>query len=113
MKLPLTSSVFGFGFGLGALGLGALGLGALACDNAAPVATPGVSGDPTAATMPAAPPAPATPATPTAAKGAGSPEGGECGDDVAIQKKCAAGLVCAPNPKVPVSEHTPGICKKP
>jgi hypothetical protein len=32
---------------------------------------------------------------------------------VAIQKKCAAGLVCKPNPKAPVSEHTPGICKKP
>jgi hypothetical protein len=53
------------------------------------------------------------PATPAAVKGAGSPEGGECGDDVAIQKKCAAGLVCAPNPQAPVSEHTPGICKKP
>jgi hypothetical protein len=69
-----------------------------ACGQDVPAATAGVSAEPTAA-----------PATP----GAGSPEGGECGDDVAIQKKCATGLVCAPNPKAPVSEHTPGMCKKP
>jgi len=72
-----------------------------ACGQDVPAATAGVSAEPTAA-----PEAPATP-------GAGSPEGGECGDDVAIQKKCATGLVCAPNPKAPVSEHTPGTCKKP
>jgi hypothetical protein len=41
-----------------------------------------------------------------------SKEGGECGDDVAIKKKCAAGLVCAPSTSGPVSEHTPGTCKK-
>lgn len=40
-------------------------------------------------------------------------EGSECGDDVAIQKKCAPGLTCAPKPNAPISEHTPGICKKP
>ena len=73
-----------------------------ACGDAAmPAAAP---------TAPAAPTTPATPTTPGVA--AGSPEGGECGDDVAIQKKCAAGLVCTPNPKAPVSEHTPGVCKK-
>jgi len=71
-------------------------LSAAACGQDVPAATAGVSAEPTSA-----PP------------GAGSPEGGECGDDVAIQKKCATGLVCAPNPKAPVSEHTPGICKKP
>jgi hypothetical protein len=78
----------------------------------------GACGDP--AVPAAAPTAPATPTTTTTTTttttpgaAAGSPEGGECGDDVAIQKKCAAGLVCKPNPKAPVSEHTPGICKKP
>ena len=114
MPLPLTFSVLSVRVSVRVfvrlVALGALAIGALACDNAAPVATPGVSGDPTTTAMPAAP---ATPAAPAVAKGAGSPEGGECGDDVAIQKKCAAGLVCAPNPKAPVSEHTPGICKKP
>jgi len=49
------------------------------------------------------------PSAPSAAGG----EGSECGDDVAIQKKCAAGLVCKPKPGAPVSEHTPGICSKP
>ena len=53
------------------------------------------------------------PASPGTAPSSGSPEGGECSDDVAIQKKCATGLVCGPNAKAPVSEHTPGICKKP
>ncbi len=76
-------------------------LSVAACGQDMPAATPGVSAEPTSA-----PPGAGSP-------GAGSPEGGECGDDVAIQKKCAAGLVCAPNPKAPVSEHTPGICKKP
>lgn len=64
----------------------------------------------------AAPASAATPATTQTAPapGGGSPEGGECSDDVAIQKKCAPGLVCGP-PKAgaPISEHTPGICKKP
>lgn len=62
------------------------------------------------------PPAPVTPSADGADAGASDPkvsqEGGECGDDVAIQKKCAAGLVCAPKPNAPVSEHTPGVCKK-
>jgi len=53
----------------------------------------------------------ATPSS-TTSSGNVSQEGGECGDDVAIQKKCAPGLVCAPKPNAPVSEHTPGICKK-
>ena len=90
MSLPRTLSLVLFGIAL------------VACDNAAALATPGVSAEPSAPSAPAAPSA-----------GTGSPEGGECGDDVAIQKKCAAGLVCAPNPKAPVSEHTPGVCKKP
>jgi hypothetical protein len=84
MNLPVT------------LSLVVLAVTLVACGPEVPAATPGVSSEPSA---------------PSAA--AGSPEGGDCGDDVAIQKKCAAGLVCAPNPKAPVSEHTPGICKKP
>ena len=84
-------------------------LSVAACGPEVPAATPGVSAEPTSTSAPAvAPKAPAAPAAP----GTGSPEGGECGDDVAIQKKCAPGLVCAPNAKGPVSEHTPGICKK-
>jgi hypothetical protein len=72
---------------------------AIACGETPPAATP-----------PSAP-APGLPASPG---GGGSPEGGECSDDVAVQKKCAAGLVCGP-PKAgaPISEHTPGVCKKP
>lgn len=60
-----------------------------------------------------APPSSAAAPTTSASPG-GSPEGGECSDDVAVQKKCAAGLVCGP-PKAgaPISEHTPGVCKKP
>ncbi len=69
----------------------------VACGPSTPAETPGISAEPKA--------------TPAAA--AGSPEGGECGDDVAIQKKCGTGLVCTPNPKAAMSEHTPGICKKP
>lgn len=50
----------------------------------------------------------------TTGGGAGlSQEGGPCSDDVAIQKKCAPGLTCAPPPpNAPVSEHTPGVCKR-
>ena len=78
----------------------AAALALVACDpNTPPPATPA------AAETSAAPAAPGAPST-------GSPEGGECSDDVAIQKKCQAGLVCGPG-KGPVSEHTPGICKKP
>ncbi len=54
----------------------------------------------------------APPASSAAAAGNESQEGAACGEDVAVQKKCAAGLVCAPNDKAPISEHTPGVCKK-
>ena len=91
-------------FGVHAVLTLALAVPSMACDPA----TPGASAAPA---TPGASSAPATPA-PTP-KGAVSQEGGECGDDVAIQKKCAAGLVCAPPTKGPVSEHTPGTCKKP
>ena len=60
----------------------------------------------------AAAPSPEGSSSPTTSAGNVSQEGGDCGDDVAIQKKCAPGLVCAPKPNAPVSEHTPGICKK-
>ncbi len=84
-------------------------LALVACgDPAMPAAAPTTPASPTTPAVPTTPAAPTTVGT-----AAGSPEGGECGDDVAIQKKCAAGLVCKPNPKAPVSEHTPGICKKP
>jgi hypothetical protein len=36
-----------------------------------------------------------------------------CGSDVAIRKRCKSGLVCARRTGAPISEHTPGICKKP
>jgi len=54
-------------------------------------------------------------ASPTSPSGGGAQanEGDECGDDVAIQKKCGPGLVCSPKPNAPVSEHTPGVCKRP
>ena len=42
---------------------------------------------------------------------AGAPEGALCGDDVAIQVRCQAGLVCV-YPLEPVSEHTPGTCQR-
>lgn len=59
-------------------------------------------------------PASSASSVPSAAPAAdGSPEGGDCSDDVAVQKKCAAGLVCTPKPDAPVSEHTPGVCRKP
>ncbi len=35
-----------------------------------------------------------------------------CGSDVAIQKRCKKGLICARRLGGPISEHTPGICKK-
>jgi hypothetical protein len=38
-------------------------------------------------------------------------EGEACGDDVAIQKKCAPGLTCVLPTTGPVSEHTPGTCE--
>jgi hypothetical protein len=75
--------------------------------SSAPVASP--------AAPPSDPSASSSPATTGGAApmdGSGSPEGGECGDDVAVQKKCAAGLVCTPKPNAPISEHTPGVCKK-
>ncbi len=96
-------------FALSALMSFALAASSMACDPAMPAGT-------AAPATPAAPGAPATsppPAPAPASKGAVSQEGGECGDDVAIQKKCAPGLVCAPPTKGPVSEHTPGTCKKP
>jgi hypothetical protein len=37
--------------------------------------------------------------------------GKACGDDVAIRKKCAAGLTCVFPTSGPISEHTPGVCK--
>src|SRR6185295_1013146 len=37
--------------------------------------------------------------------------GKACGDDVAIRKKCKAGLTCVFPTTGPVSEHTPGVCK--
>jgi hypothetical protein len=84
-------------FALPAVMTFALAISSMACDPATPAAST----------------APATPAAPAAPAGALSQEGGECGDDVAVQKKCAPGLVCAPPTKGPVSEHTPGTCKKP
>ena len=93
---------------LAAVMASALAVPSVACEPATPAASP----------APATPGAPAAPAsapaaTAPASKGAVSQEGGECGDDVAIQKKCAPGLVCAPPTKGPVSEHSPGTCKKP
>ena len=41
-----------------------------------------------------------------------SVEGGPCGDDVAIQKKCATGLTCVFPTTGPKSEHTPGTCQQ-
>jgi hypothetical protein len=41
-----------------------------------------------------------------------SQEGGDCGDDVAVKKKCATGLMCTPAAGGPVSEHAPGKCTK-
>jgi hypothetical protein len=41
----------------------------------------------------------------------GAAEGESCGADVAIRKECAAGLTCVFPAGVPVSEHTPGVCK--
>jgi hypothetical protein len=41
-----------------------------------------------------------------------SGEGGICGDDVAIQKKCSAGLTCVLPAGGPISEHTAGKCEK-
>lgn len=76
----------------------AAGFALVACDPSGP--------------PPGAPVTPGAPSAAPAAPSAGSPEGGECGDDVAIQKKCQPGLVCGPG-KGPVSEHAPGICKKP
>jgi hypothetical protein len=38
--------------------------------------------------------------------------GEACGDDVAIRKKCAAGLTCVPPGSGPISEHTPGTCQR-
>ena len=87
----------------------ALAVSSMACDPA----TPAGSAAPATPAAPGAPATSAAPATAPASKGAVSQEGGECGDDVAIQKKCAPGLVCAPPTKGPVSEHTPGTCKKP
>ena len=87
----------------------AFAVSSMACDPA----TPAVSAVPATPAAPGAPATSAAPASAPASKGAVSQEGGECGDDVAIQKKCAPGLVCAPPAKGPVSEHTPGICKKP
>ena len=56
-------------------------------------------------------------ASPTSPSGGGggaqANEGEDCGDDVAVQKKCGPGLVCSPKPNAPVSEHTPGVCKRP
>jgi len=51
---------------------------------------------------------------------ASSPETGDdqnvtagkaCGDDVAIHKKCGAGLKCVFPTTGPISEHTAGVCK--
>jgi hypothetical protein len=41
-----------------------------------------------------------------------SAEGEVCGDDVAIQKKCAAGLTCVFAAGGPISEHQAGKCEK-
>ena len=41
-----------------------------------------------------------------------SGEGQPCGDDVATQKKCAAGLACIFPSSGPISEHTAGTCHK-
>jgi len=35
-----------------------------------------------------------------------------CGDDVAIQRHCAAGLTCVFPSSGPISEHTPGSCEE-
>lgn len=37
---------------------------------------------------------------------------GACGDDVAVQKKCAAGLTCIFPQGFPISEHTAGTCEE-
>jgi hypothetical protein len=39
-------------------------------------------------------------------------EGEACGDDVAIQRSCAVGLVCVFPTAPPISEHTPGVCTR-
>lgn len=97
-------------FALPALMAFTLVVPSMACDPATPAASPA----PATPAAPGAPVAPATAAPPATVPSKGvSPEGGECGDDVAIQKKCAPGLVCAPPTKGPVSEHSPGTCKKP
>lgn len=82
---------------------------AAACGGSNEGAAPAASPAPTTTTTTTTTTAPAT-----APASEGSPEGGECSDDVAVQKKCAPGLVCGPpKPGAPVSEHTPGVCKKP
>jgi hypothetical protein len=84
------------------LGITSLAFAIVACGGSNESAPPPAS----------APPAASSAQAPSAS--GGSPEGGECSDDVAIQKKCAPGLVCGPpKPGAPISEHTPGICKKP
>lgn len=95
--------------GMKILALGMLAMSfAAACGGSNEAAAPPSSPEPTTSA-----PAPSA-STSSAPSSAGSPEGGECGDDVAVQKKCAPGLVCGPpKPGAPVSEHTPGICKKP
>ena len=75
-----------------------------------------LSGPPSTAPTETAPAASTTPPTATATTTASatvppSKKGEACGDDVAIQKKCAAGLKCVMPKGGPVSEHTPGTCQ--
>src|SRR4051794_21663294 len=41
-----------------------------------------------------------------------APIGGTCGDDVSIHTPCTAGLTCVFPTTGPISEHTPGVCRR-
>ena len=73
---------------------------------------------PEAPVAPSVPPAPdqrsptsTEPPAPDGSSSALAQKGEACGDDVAVQRKCAPGLKCVMSDTAPVSEHTPGTCR--